>query len=159
MRSPVRRVMVLVAALASLVSAPALAQDRPTDTMEVLREKVRADKKLVVAVALDLTETEARGFWPVYNAYQSDMIAHYDRMAKLIEDYARAYESMNDERATQLLGEFLALQTDHVALLNRYAPRFQRVLPARKVARYYQIENKIRAVLDYQLARDIPLVK
>lgn len=159
MRTLARFVMALAVALASLASGVALAQDRPADTMEVLREKVRSDKKLVVAVALDLTETEARGFWPVYNAYQSDMIAHYDRMARLIEDYAKAYASMNDETATQLLGEFLALQTDHVALLNRYAPRFQRVLPARKVARYYQIENKIRAVLDYQLARDIPLVK
>lgn len=148
-----------MAVLVSLGGGMALAQERPADTMEVLREKVRADKKLVVAVALDLTEAEARGFWPVYNAYQSDMIAHYDRIAKLIETYAKAYETMNDDAATQLLGEFLALQTDQVALLNRYAPRFQRVLPARKVARYYQIENKIRAVLDYQLARDIPLVK
>ncbi|HSF03589.1 MAG TPA: hypothetical protein VLA62_11285, partial [Solirubrobacterales bacterium] len=59
----------------------------------------------------------------------------------------------------QLLGEFLALQTDYAALLNRYVPRFQRALPPQKVARFYQIENKIRAILDYQLARDIPLVK
>ena len=61
--------------------------------------------------------------------------------------------------ATQLLGEFLALQSDHAALLQRYVPRFQRVLPARKVARFYQVENKIRAILDYELARSIPLVK
>jgi len=127
--------------------------------MEILREKVRADRKLVVAIALDLTESEARKFWPVYSAYQSDMIVHYDRVTKLITDYTAAYQTMNDEAATQLLGEFLALETDHATLLNRYVPRFQSALPPRKVARFYQIENKIRAVLNYQLARDIPLVK
>jgi hypothetical protein len=149
----------VAAALLWLGSGAALAQEKPDATMEVLREKVRADKKLVVALALDLSESEAQGFWPVYAAYQSDMIMHHDRVAKLIGDYAAAYQSMNDETATQLLGEFLALQTDHAALLQRYVPRFQRVLPPRKVARFYQIENKIRAMLDYQLARDIPLVK
>jgi hypothetical protein len=154
-----RIVMVLVASLACLVSGVAAAQQRPTDTLEILREKVRADKKLVVAGALDLTDTEARGFWPVYGAYQSDMIEYYDRVAKLIVDYTAAHETMSDDTATQLLGQLLALETDYPALLTRYLPRFQRVLPPRKVARFYQLENKLRALLDYQLARDIPLVK
>ena len=151
--------MVAAIALACLVSGGAAAQDRTTDTMEVLREKVRADKKLVVAVALDLSESEAKGFWPVYGAYQSDMITHYDRVAKLLDDYAKAYPSITDETATRLLGEFLALESNHAALLTRWAPRFEQVLPPRKVARFYQVENKIRALLSYELARDIPLVK
>jgi hypothetical protein len=155
----VRSAGVLVAALACLGSGIAAAQDKPADNMDVLREKVRADKKLVVATALELTEGEAKAFWPVYGAYQSDMIEHYDRVAKLIGDYAKAYPTMTDATATELLGEFLALETDYAALLNRYLPKFQRVLPPRKVARFYQVENKLRAVLDYQLARDIPLVK
>lgn len=159
MISRARCVLVVGAALLSLVSGVALAQEKPDATMEVLREKVRADKKLVVALALDLSESEATGFWPVYGAYQSDMVAHYDRVAKLISDYATAYQKMTDETATQLLGEFLALQSDHAALLQRYVPRFQRVLPPRKVARFYQVENKIRAMVDYELARDIPLLK
>jgi hypothetical protein len=160
MRRRTRLGMVLGATLVWFVSGPAVvAQERPDTTMEALREKVRADKKLVVALALNLSESEAKGFWPVYGAYQSDMIVYYDRVAKLIADYAATYEKMNDATANQLLGEFLALQTDHAALLNRYVPRFQRVLPPQKVARFYQLENKIRAILDYQLARDIPLVK
>jgi len=60
----------------------ACAQDKPADTMELLREKARADKKLVVATALNLTDSEAKVFWPVYNSYQSDMIAYYNRVSK-----------------------------------------------------------------------------
>ena len=129
------------------------------DTMEVLREKVRADKKLVVATALDLTESEAKRFWPVYNAYQSDMVAHYDRVFRLIGSYASAYPTMTDESATKLLTEFLALETNHLTVMKSYVPRFQRVVPARKVARLYQIENKVRALVNYELAQEIPLIK
>jgi hypothetical protein len=159
MRYRSRDIVVMAAVLASLVNGIAVAQDKPTDTMDLLREKVRADKKLVVAVALDLTEREAKEFWPVYGAYQSDMIEYYDRVAKLLSDYAAVYPNMNDETATRLLGQFTTLETDYAALLTRYQPRFQRVLPPRKVVRLYQLENKLRAVLNYQLARDIPLAK
>ena len=151
--------MVTAAVLLWLGSGAAVAQEKPDATMEVLREKVRADKKLVVALALDLSESEAQGFWPVYGAYQSDMITHHDRLAKLISDYASAYSSMTDATATQLLGEFLALETEHAALLTRYLPKFQKVVPPRKVARFYQLENKLRALLNADLAENIPFVK
>jgi hypothetical protein len=137
----------------------AIAQDKPADTMDVLREKVRADKKLLVATALELSESEAKSFWPVYNAYQSDMITHYDRVFKLIGVYGAAYQTMNDETATQLVGEFLALETAYAALLNGYLPRLRGALPPQKVARFYQIENKLRALVDYEFAREIPLIK
>jgi len=149
----------IAAAAACLVSGTAAAQDKPADTMDILREKVRADKKLVVAVMLDLTESEAKAFWPVYGAYQSDMIVYYDRVAKLVGDYAAAYKTLDDATAGHLLGEFLALETDHAALLNRYVSRFGQTLPARKVARLYQLENKLRSMLMYHLAQDIPFVK
>ena len=145
--------------LVSFVAGVAGAQDKPADTMEIFREKARADKKLVVATTLDLTEGEAKAFWPVYNAYQSDMITYYDRVVKLIDTFAKAYSSMTDETATKLLGEFLALETDHAAILKSYAPRFRRTLPPVKVARLYQVENKMRALVNYEIAREIPLIK
>ncbi|PYM98114.1 MAG: hypothetical protein DME08_08535, partial [Candidatus Rokuibacteriota bacterium] len=61
--------------------------------------------------------------------------------------------------ATKLLADYLALERAHVALLSSYVPRFEKVLPAKKVARLYQIENKMRALVNYELAKQIPLVK
>jgi hypothetical protein len=66
---------------------------------------------------------------------------------------------MTDATSTKLLNDYLALEAEHVALLKSYLPRFQKVLPAKKVARLYQVENKIRALVNYDLARQIPLVK
>jgi hypothetical protein len=151
--------MMIGAVLACLVNGVAIAQDKPADQMEILREKARADKKLVVATTLALTEGEAKAFWPVYNAYQSDMVTHYDKLLSLIDRFTQAYDTMTDQTATQLLNEYLALEANHVALLKSYVPRFQRVLPALKVARLYQVENKMRALVNYDLARQIPLVK
>jgi hypothetical protein len=147
------------AILTCLVNGVAIAQDKPADQMEILREKARADKKLVVATALALTEGEAKAFWPVYNAYQSDMITHYDKLLSLVDRFDKAYDTMTDQTATQLLNEYLALEANHVALLKAYVPRFQRVLPALKVARLYQIENKMRALVNYDLAAHIRFVK
>jgi hypothetical protein len=151
--------MMIGAVLICLVNGVAIAQDKPADQMEILREKARADKKLVVATALALTEGEAKAFWPVYNAYQSDMITHYDKLLSLVDRFDKAYDTMTDQTATQLLNEYLALEASHVALLKAYVPRFQRVLPALKVARLYQIENKMRALVNYDLAQHIRLVK
>ena len=159
MRHRFRNVIALGAALVCLVGAPAVAQDKPADNMEVMREKLRADKKAVVAEVLQLTEGEAKAFWPVYNAYQSDMVSQYDRLMTLIDRYDKAYDAMTDETATKLLTDYLGLEKAHVALLTSHLPRFQKVLPPRKVARLYQIENKLRALVNYELARQIPFVK
>lgn len=159
MRHTLRILIAFGSALACLVGGVVVAQDKPADSMDVLREQLRTDKKAVVTSALDLTEAEAKGFWPVYNAYQSDMVAHYDRVLKLLDTYAKSYGSMTDATATSLLKQFLSLERDHVALLTAYLPRFGKVLPPRKVVRLYQSENKARALVNYELARGIPLAK
>jgi len=158
MRRELRTVM-MIGTLMTCLGGGATAQDRPTDTMEIVREKLRTDKKVVVATVLDLTESEAKRFWPVYNAYQSDMILHYDRVLKMLETYAGTYTAMTDETATQLLTQYLALESNQVALLKGYVPRFQKVLPPKKVAKLYQVENKAKAIVNYELAQQIPLIK
>jgi len=160
MRRASRGLIVIGSLFACLMTGvAATAQDKPADNMDVLREKMRADKKVVVASVLELTESEAKVFWPVYNAYQSDMITHYDRLLKLIDTFGKNYETMSDEMSMKLLTEYLGLERDYVTLLNAYLPRFKKVLPPRKVARLYQIENKAQALVNYDLARGIPLVK
>jgi len=150
-----------VMAAVVLASPIVVAQDQPADNMEILREKVKADKKLVVAANMNLTEPEAAAFWPVYEAYQKDLQALNGRMKTLIETYANAYNqgTVPDETAKKLLDGALKLESDEVELKKSYVPKFQKALPAAKVARYYQIESKIRAGIRYEIAAGIPLVK
>ena len=147
--------MVLVMGWAFLASA----QDKPADNMQIVREKIRADKKLFVAKNMQLTEAEAQAFWPVYERYQDELFLLRARTLKLINDYADAYEKMTNDTAKKLLDEYMTIETLGLKLRQAYLPKFREVLPEVKVVRYYQIENKIHAVLMYELGANIPLMK
>lgn len=146
-----------VVALAWVV--PAAAQDMPADNMEIVLEKIRADKKLFVAENMQLTEAEAQAFWPVYEHYQDELFLLRARVAKLINDYAETYEKMTNDTAKRLLDEYMTIETLGLKLRQAYLPKFCEVLPDVKVVRYYQIENKIHAVLMYEIGANIPLMK
>jgi DNA-directed RNA polymerase subunit F len=150
--------MVILTLIVAMVS-PALAQDKPADNMEIVVEKTRADKKLLVAENMQLTEAEAKAFWPVYDQYQDELFLLRSRTAKLIKDYADAYDKMTNDTAKKLLDELMSIEALGPKLRQAYLPKFRKVLPETKVVRYYQIENKIQAALMYELARNIPLAK
>jgi hypothetical protein len=153
-------VSMLAALLVLSLALPLAAQqEKPADNMSIVREAMRADKKVVVAENMQLTESEAKVFWPVYEKYQTEMTAVGDRTVKLIEDYAANYQTMTDETAGKLLKEMMAIQGERVKLQAKYVSDFEKVLPMTKIARFYQIENKLRAIVDYDLAAQIPLVK
>jgi len=142
-----------------LAGSVCLAADRPADNMDILRQSIQADKKLLVAENMQLTEGEAKAFWPVYESYQNELFLLQSRSIKLIKDFAGAYDKMTDTDAKKLLDEYLTIEGLRLKVRQAYLPKFRKVLPEKKVARYYQIENKIHAVLSYELAKEIPLVK
>ena len=137
------------------------AQDKPADNMQILRDKVRADKKLLVATNMELTESEATGFWPIYEQYQKDLQRINRRLANLVESYAADFrnKSLTDDKAKKLIDESVGIELAEAKLKSEYAPKLSKVLPAKKVARYLQIENKIRAVVKYDLASGVPPVQ
>ena len=106
---------------------------------------------------MQLSEAEAKAFWPVYESYQDELFLLRARTLKLLGDYAEAYENMDDDTAKRLLDEYMAVESLRVKLRQTYLPRFRDVLPDVKVVRYYQIENKIHAALMYELGATIPL--
>ena len=154
------RAVVLI--LAATLAQPALSAEetKPSASdMEILRDKIYADKKLIVAENMELTEEEAKGFWPVYQAYQDDLHKINDRMAKVINEYAVAYNkgALLDKTARQLIDEAIEIDIDEAKLKKSYVPKLSKVLPGVKVARYLQIENKVRAIVRHELAAAIPL--
>ncbi len=142
-----------------LLALPAAAQT--ASDMKILADKIKADKKLVVAANLQLTESEAKDFWPVYEAYQKDLAGINKRLFGTIKRYADAYNKgpVSDEAAKKLINEAIAVEEAEVKLKRSYVPKLEKVIPGVKVARYIQIENKIRAIVKYELAAQIPLVE
>ena len=143
----------------SALAQPASGTSSDTN-MEILKEKLKADKKLLVAGNMDLSDAEAKKFWPVYDAYQKDLEQVNQKLAQTIKDYAEAFNkgSIPDNTAKKLLNDVLSLEEQETKLKRTYAQKLEKVLPYNKVARYIQIENKIRAVIKMELAQQIPLV-
>ena len=147
-----------------VAAAPALSQGKPAagkpaDSMQVLREKLQADKKQLIAANMDLSEAEAKGFWPIYEAYQKDLHKLNDQLATIIVAYAKEYNanSLTDAKARQLLDQSIAVDEAEARIKKSYVPKLAKVLPGRKLARYMQLENKVRALVRYEIAGEVPL--
>lgn len=151
----------LLAIAVVVLALPAIAPAQTASDMEILRQKLQADKKLVVAQAMQLTDAEASGFWPVYDAFQADLGKINTQLGQVIKAYAAAYraDTLTNEKAQELIGEVLKIEQAEVDLKKAYASKLGAVVSQVKVARYLQIENKIRALLKYELAGEIPLAK
>jgi hypothetical protein len=137
------------------------AGDKPASNLQIIHEKLKADKKLIVAKYMELTESEAKKFWPVYDEYQSDLQKSNERLLRLLESYAADYrnKSLTDEKAQKLLDEWIALDKDEGKRRGAFAPKVLQALPPKKAARYLQIENEYRTLLRYDLAATVPLVQ
>jgi len=141
-------------------STTASASKTADSNMAIFLEKVKADKKLLVAANMGLTDAEGKGFWPIYDMYQTELKALNDRMGAAIRSYADAYtkNTLTDAQATKLANDVLTIDQDEVAMRKKFATMLAPVLTGKKAARYLQIENKIRAALRSEMADAIPLV-
>ena len=141
-------------------SPPATAPTSADTNMEILMQKVKADKKLLVAGNMELTDAEAKSFWPLYDAYQKELGEVNQKLGKTIKEYADAFNKgpIPNDTAKKLLNEALAVEDSELKLKRSYTEKIGKVLPAAKTARYIQIETKIRSILKAELAQQIPLV-
>jgi hypothetical protein len=129
------------------------------DYLEVAREVLKTEKKAAVAEAMQLSETESGPFWELYNDYNAELYKVHTERVNIIKDFASHYDSLTDVKADELLNNMLSYQTHLLDLNKAYYKKFKKVLPAGKVARYFQIENKIETLIAAQLAEEIPLVE
>ena len=156
-----QRTMAFLAAAMLLGFALGAAQDQPANNKEIVHEKLKADKKLIVTKYMALTAAEAKKFWPVYEEYQKDLQKIDQRLLNLLQSYATDYrnQSLTDDKAQKLLDEWIAIENDDAKRRAAYVPKVLQALPPKKAARYLQIENEYRIVLKYDLAATVPLVQ
>lgn len=154
------KLMYCVVIGALMATVPGLAEPVSDTNMEILKEKLKADKKLLIAGNMDLTNGEAKQFWSIYEAYQKDLEAINKQLGQTITTYAEAFNNgtISNDTAKKLLNEALSVEEQELKLKRNYADKLGKVLPATKVARYIQMETKIRSLIRFEMAQQIPLV-
>jgi len=151
--------LIAVPAALLLFATPARAAEAAQSDMEIVRAALRADKKALVATNLQLTDDEAKVFWPIYDRYQKDLLTAHNRLYQVVQEFAAHYDKLTDQKALDLVERYLSAEEARAKVRRSYVKDISKVLPGLKVARFYQIENKIDAVVRYEMAGAIPLAK
>lgn len=162
MRNVFSFVVIVLASLAWNPVASAQVNEKFADMtadIELMRSVAQTERQAIVARAMILTDQEATAFWPVYNDYRAEVAKVNDQLVKLITDYAAQRDTMTDAQAKTLLNDHIRFEQDLLKVRKRYIGKFDKVLPTTKVARFYQIENKLDLLQKLGLARNIPLAR
>ena len=130
-----------------------------SDEIASVRSVAQSDRKTIVDHAMQLTPQESTAFWPVYNKYREEVTGVNNQLVKVITDYAAQRDTLTDAQANKLVTDYLAYEQNALDLRKKYLKQFTAVLPMTKVARFYQIENKLDVVQRLGLASEIPLTK
>jgi hypothetical protein len=143
--------------LALIVGFAAPAHAQAATEIELTRAHIQKARQAIIADAMKLTEDESLAFWPAYRDYRVDMARLGDRLVKVITEFVAAEAALNDEQANRLMSEYLDIKAKDVSVKKKYVGVFRKLLPAPKVARFFQLENKLDAIVNYDLALTIPL--
>ena len=127
--------------------------------IELVRSDIKTQKTLIIAQIIQFTDAEAVEFWPLHSEYTVQLNKLLDQRLVLLEEYAAAYQNMTDAQATSLAQKVFDLEAKRVDLKRTWFKKFSKVVPARKAAQFFQIENQLNAALDLQLAAALPLIK
>ena len=154
--------------VAALGMQPALGQEQPkspdegtrqAEEIRLTREVISNERQALVTRAMDLTPAEMQRFWPLYRQYRLAASKVGDQIVTLVTTYADNYQNLTDKVADKLLTEFVRLEEARARLKAQYLPKFKKVLPPKKVVRFYQIENKLDTALLADIGQAIPLAR
>ena len=148
-----------VLALLLSLSTSVAAQTAMDDQIALARQSAHTDRQVIIMGNMQFNSDESAAFWPAWKQYRAAMSANGDRTLALIKDFADNYESMTDMKANELLTDSFSINMQDLVIKQQFAQQIGKFLPAQKVMRIIQIENKLDAAIDMQLAAEIPLTK
>jgi hypothetical protein len=148
---------VVTLVLSLLVAAPATAQSAAD--VELTRAEIQKTRQAIIAKTINLTEEEGLAFWPAYRDYRVDMARLGDRAVRLIKEFVASDATLTDEQANRMLDELLDIKAKEVAVRQKHVKAFRKLLPPAKVTRFFQLENKLDAAVNFELAQAIPLTR
>jgi polyhydroxyalkanoate synthesis regulator phasin len=148
-------VFLTMAVLAGFASDTFAQQER--DEIELMLAQIRTNRQAIVTENLALTAEESAVFWPLYRQFQNDRASMVDRTMKMLTDFRDNFDGLSEEQAKALVDEYFKIQKEELRLNEKYLREFRKILSQKKTLRYFQIENKLDAIIDYDLSQVIPL--
>jgi len=146
-------------AIALMFMGTQLIAQSDNDYLELARGVLNVEKKAAITEVMQLTDVESQPFWNLYNEYQGKLYLVQNKRIDIISDFIENFETLTDEKADELWTNSMAYSQEILKLKKSYYKKFKKILPAGKAARFFQTENKIEALINAQIAIDIPLIE
>jgi hypothetical protein len=156
-----KKTLIALAALATITTAETTLAESPglSNEAQVLISQIQTDKRAIVLSTLQLTDPQVAAFTPLYDEFQADNKKVMERGIEMLNKFASNYGSMTDDAAKDILKDWFNLREDRNEVVEKYAKKMAKVLPATKVLQWVQVENKLNTLLDVQAASVIPLAQ
>jgi hypothetical protein len=151
--------VLLVIAICLAVVPNAWAQFEDNRAVELTRSAIQAERQAILAANLELDEKESAVFWPLYQEYRDSLESAISTRVDLLNQYFASYETLTDKEAIALLDKHLAWEQEVLKVRSTYAKKMSKALSGKTVARFFQIENKMDIIVEYEMAGEIPLIK
>ncbi len=126
--------------------------------IELLRSDVKQQKAEIMGSVMALSAEDAAKFWPIYSEYDAELTKLNDLRVANIEEYARTYSQMTDDKADELIQKALSYQKQRGELLAKYYDRVKQASGAITAGRFVQIEHQLLLIIDLQIASSLPIV-
>jgi len=126
--------------------------------IDLLRANVRQEKSQIMGAVMLLDVDDAAKFWPIYSDYNEELTKVNNLRSDNIQEYARVYTAITDEKADELIKRALDYQKQRAELLGKYYERFKQEVGAITAARFVQVENQLLLIIDLQIASSLPIV-
>jgi len=127
--------------------------------IELLRSNVRQEKAQIMGAVMQLSADDAAKFWPIYAEYNAELTKVNDQRVANIEEYARSYNQLTDEKADELVQNAMRYQKMRSELLAKYYDRVKQSLGGITAARFLQVESQLLLIIDLQIAASLPLAE
>ncbi len=154
-----KHLIVVLAVLVAAFAPAVVSAQTADDAIQLTRSAIQTERQAVVAANLGLNESESAVFWPLYRDYRNAVNQAADARVDILRRLFSDYETLTDDDAMSLLDDHLAFEKEMLKIRTSYAKKMNKVLAGRTVARFFQIENKMDAIIDYEMAGEIPLVR
>src|SRR5208283_57621 len=125
----------------------------------LLRQDLRAKAKQIITKNMHLTDSEAAAFWPLYEQYAAEIRKVNDTRFGLMKQYAQVYTTMTADQADSMIKLLAEADQTIISLRMQYLPRFQQALPGTKAALFMQLDRRLDAMMNVQMATQLPLIK
>jgi hypothetical protein len=149
----------LVITICLAVVPNAWSQFEDDRAVQLTRSAIQAERQAILATNLELSEQESAVFWPLYEEYRNSLESAINTRVDLLNKYFASYETLTDKEATALLDKHFAWEKEVLKVRSTYAKKMSKALSGKTVARFFQIENKMDIIVEYELAGEIPLIK